>query len=302
MRFVALHYHIFKNAGSTIESLFERSFGPGLGRFESADRGGQLSSDQLLSYLEAHPELKAVSSHQLRYPKPHAPGYVFFDVCFLRDPIDRIGSMYSYFRKGVSDDDPLCRLAHENSLGAFVARLIAGYPHMVNNVQVNMLATDGAYCRPPGRHDLERALQTLHDMSFPGVVDCFDQSVMAGQYYWRPIFPEFQIAACPANVSSHHGSTLQQRLHGLRQSCERRVFRELVALNELDLELLRQARREVHRRERLVPEHELRMRQLREGQQRLGPGEDHRLPELSLAQRCVERATKVFHALRRLPD
>ena len=272
MRFIALHYHIFKNAGSTVESLLERSFGDGLGRFESADRDGQFCADALLSYLEQHPDLQAVSSHQLRYPKPAAPGYVFFDVCFLRDPIDRIRSIYSYFRKGVSEDDPLCRLAHANSMGGFIAQLIDGYPHMVNNAQVNMLATDGAYRRPPGPADLERALRTMLDMSFPGVVDCFDESVMAGQYYWRPAFPGFQIVTKPANVSAQPGSTLEQRMEEVRGACERRVFRDLLALNELDLELLRQARREVRRRVRLVPEHERRLRDLRAAQQGLDAG------------------------------
>jgi hypothetical protein len=263
MRFVILHYHIFKNAGTAIGSLLKLNFGARFSEFEGDGPDCQLSGRSLVAWLEQHPEVQAVSSHQLRYPRPESPGFVFFDLCFLRDPIDRISSIYTFFRKNPPQGDALSALAHETTLGRFVAHLVEHSPHMVNDVQVTMLATDGAYIRPPCEQDLVRATETLHGMSFPGVAECFYQSMVAGQYFWKPVFPNFDNAATPANVSRDPASTLESRLKAVRFACGKTLYKELERLNALDRELLRRARMEVARRFRLTPDHERRLAELR---------------------------------------
>jgi hypothetical protein len=263
VRFVILHYHIFKNAGTAIENLLRSNFGPHFAQFEGDGLDCQLSGPDLVAWLKQHPEIRAISSHQLRYPKPEAPGFVFFDLCFLRDPIDRIYSIYTFFRKHPAQSDSLSVLAHETTLGRFVGHLVECSPHLVNDVQVTMLATDGAYLRPPSEGDLARATETLLGMSFPGVADCFYESMVAGQYFWKPVFPEFDNAALPANVSRDPGSTLESRLRAMRSACGRTLYEELERLNSLDRELVRRALMEVARRFRLTPDHERRLAELR---------------------------------------
>ena len=273
MRFVILHYHIFKNAGTAVENLLKSNFGMHFASFEGTGQDCQLSAASLVAWLEQNPQTQAVSSHQLRYPKPEAPGFIFFDLCFLRDPIDRIHSIYTFFRKHPPQSDPLSVLAHETTLGRFVSHLVEQCPHMVNDVQVTMLATDGAYVRPPSGMDLDRATETLSAMSFPGVADCFYASMVAGQYFWKPVFPDFDNAAIPANVSRDPGSTLESRLKAVRSACGEALYEELERLNALDRELLRRARMEVARRFRLTPDCERRLAELRARVRAMG-GED----------------------------
>ncbi len=211
----------------------------------------------------------------MRYPKPEASGFVFFDLCFLRDPIERIRSTYTFFRKHPPGSDALSILAHETTLGRFVAHLVERSPHLVNNVQVTMLATNGAYLRPPSEKDLARATETLLDMSFPGVADCFYESMVAGQYFWKPVFPDFDNAATPANVSRERSSTLESRLEEVRSACGKTLYDELEKLNALDRELVRRARAEVARRFRLTPDCERRLIELR-ARVRMIAGEDLR--------------------------
>ena len=263
MRFVILHYHIFKNAGTAIENLLRTNFGARLSKFEGDRPDCQLSGRQLVDWLVRNPEVQAVSSHQLRYPRPEAPGFVFFDLCFLRDPIDRIYSMYAFLRKHPPNSDALGILAHETTLGRFVAHLVERSPHLVNDIQVTMLATDGAYRRPSSERDLAHATETLLDMSFPGVADCFYESMVAGQYFWTPVFPDFENAAMPANVSSEAGSTLESRREEVRAACGKSLYDELEKLNVLDRELVSRARAEVGRRFRLTPDGERRLVELR---------------------------------------
>jgi len=272
MRFLILHYHIFKNAGTTVENLLQKSFPHSFARFEGDGRDAQLSAAELLAFVREHPALQAISSHHLRYPRPSAPGFVFFDLLFLRDPIDRLSSIYTFFQQDALSDDPLNQLAHESDLRGFFVELLDKHPHIANNPQVNMLAGDGAYTRPPGPADLARATETMLDAALLGVVDCFHESLVAGQYFWHPAFPNLDIATVPANVTCASGSTLAGRRAEIEKACGPQLYRELAGLNEFDLELVQRARAEVARRFHLVPRHDERLQALLDEVRRLGGG------------------------------
>lgn len=265
MRCVILHYHILKNAGTAIEEVLDRNFGERLSRFDMTDRDGAVSRAELLSLLQGNPHLQAVSSHQIRYPVPEAAGFLFFDLCFLRDPIDRIRSMYDYFREKPSPGDPVSGFAESMSLGDFIARLVEpDFRYEVTDVQVSLLANGIVDGPPPGERELERATRRMMRMSFPGVVDRFDESLVAGQHFLSPVFPTLDCAQPAVNVTRGMGSTLEGRVEKLKNTCGARVFEELLRLNALDLELLRRTRAEVLRRLAMVPEQALRLRALRD--------------------------------------
>ena len=257
VRFVLLHYHFFKNAGSTIEEILEHSFFENYARLDTEDFDGAVSQADLISFLNRNPRMKAVSSHQFRYPVPRVPGYIFFDLCFLRDPMDRIRSMYDYFREKPIPGEPASDLACEQPIGGFIAGLIEHHTYRVSNVQVNMLA-NGVVNDPPPEADLARATEVMLKTSFLGVVDCFDESLVAGQYFLRPVFPNLALAQQPANVSS--GS----RMETFQKACDPDIYAELVRLNALDSELMTRARAEVHRRFSMVPDGPARLRELGE--------------------------------------
>jgi hypothetical protein len=261
VRFILLHYHFFKNAGTTIEEILAHSFYENYARLDTEDFDGAVSPEQLVSYLRRHPRMRAVSSHQFRYPVPQIPGYIFLDLCFLRDPIDRIRSMYDYFREKPVPGEPASELAREGPVGAFVAGLVEHHAYRVSNVQVNLLA-NGIVNDPPVETDLTRATEVMLKTSFLGVVDCFFESLVAGQYFIRPVFPSLALAQQPANVSGSLEDAMQARIEKFRQACDPDVFSELVRLNTLDSELVNRARTEVHRRFSMVPGGPARLREL----------------------------------------
>src|SRR5579872_811278 len=162
MRFVLLHYHILKNAGSTIEEILYFNFRDRLARIDKPDRDGHVSNADIVGHLNENPAIAAFSSHQIQYPTPREPGYLFFDLCFLREPLDRIRSIYDYFRLKPSEGDPVSDMANRGGEGEFVAHLIENYPWMVNDVQVNLLANGVINDQPQGEIDLERATARMH--------------------------------------------------------------------------------------------------------------------------------------------
>jgi len=254
MRFVLLHYHFLKNAGSTIENILDRNFGERFARVDTPERSGHFTNAALLEFLAEHPEVAAVSSHQIRHPLPEARGYLFFDLCFLRDPIDRIRSMYDYFREKPAAGDPLSELANRSELGEYITCLVERFREEVTNVQVALLAHGGVDEQPPGEREFAVALERALDTSFLGVVDRFEQSLIAGRHFLDPVFPALDCGYAPANVSGGMAGSVAARRRKLREACGRKVYRELVKLNALDCELVRRARAEVRRRLALVPE------------------------------------------------
>jgi len=119
------------------------------------------------------------------------------------------------------------------------------------------------YDHPPGELDLERATGTMLRSSLPGVVDRFEESLVAGQYFLGPVFSNLDCAAVPVNVSRRAGSSLRSRLREVRRACGARLYSQLESLNELDYKLLKRTRSEVLRRYGLVPDREARLSLLR---------------------------------------
>jgi hypothetical protein len=127
---------------------------------------------------------------------------------------------------------------------------------------VNCLANGGIYIRPPGEHDLDAATAVLAKAAAPCVVDRFNQSWIAAQYFLRPVFPGIDCRYVPHNTSSEYNTSLEERIQRVRGACGDKLYKQLLALNLLDMQLVDRVRAEVARRFNLVPDHEQRLEQL----------------------------------------
>src|SRR5260370_39020588 len=89
-RQVILHYHIFKNAGTTVEPILKNNFRARFARFDSDDYNSTVSNESLLEFLAVHSDVVAITSHHLRPPKPLDDHFVVHDILFLRHPVARL--------------------------------------------------------------------------------------------------------------------------------------------------------------------------------------------------------------------
>jgi len=293
-RRVVVHYHIFKNGGSTIEYILERAFPGRFATIHGGDPDAVLDAADLAAFLDQYPGIAAVSSHHLRYPKPVIRGTVLFDCCFLRDPLARLYSSYNHFRR--SDPvPPYSRWARTYNAREFAKRLIDEAPHLASDVQVTQLANAGAFTRPANDEDLERASAVVREMAMPGLVEMFDESLVAAEHFLRPAFPGLRMEYIAQNVGP-----VAHAPHDAREYWENLWGRELYGLlrrmNEMDLELVRRARGEIERRLRQVPRAEERLRDLRARCERLAAAAEERAAEaaaqdgIGVGKRALRRA------------
>ena len=261
-----------------MEELLYWNFRERYSRFDTEDRDYAIPNAELKTFLDANPQLQAVSSHQLYDPVPLIPGYIFFDLLFLRDPLERIRSTYDFFRGKPSPGDPISDLAQRMTLAEFIAEMIENYPWTVTDVQTNQLANGLINDPPQGAGDLDRAARRVLNTSLLGVVDRFAESVVTMQSQTRMHFPHFNRSHEPVNVSRGMSGTLEARRAKLREECGAGIFEQLMRRNQLDDELLRLARDEVARRFESVDDRE----------ERLRPGGGHKSALTSGRERLLE--------------
>ncbi len=256
-RFVVVHYHFFKNAGSTIDSILEREFGGEFATLHGLTADTELDNDELSVFLSTHRDIKALSSHHLRYPLPNIKHVVIFDLCFILHPLDRLQSMYSYLRKA-NTGGALCQMARGCSASEFLRNLVDESPHLVSNVQVLQLARSGRFTRPAGEEDVSCAIEAVRKMAVPGAVDLFDASLVAAEYFLRPAFPQIRLHYTRQNVTVARPESAH-RERRCRELWGSAVYDDLFALNQFDLQLHAATVDEVHRRLAVVPQAQERM-------------------------------------------
>jgi hypothetical protein len=259
-RHVIVHFHMFKNGGSTIETVLQREFRGRFATAHGAHASSALDDQDIAAFLAAHPTVAAFSSHHLRYPLPSIRHTVLFDCCFLRHPLDRLQSIYTYLRAEPGRDEPIWVLAQSLGPREFMMRLIDESPHFVGNAQTLLMATGGAFTRPLDETDLLRAKEVLRRMALPGLVEMFDESLVAAEHFLRPAFPKMRLHYIPQNVTRPAGRNFEE----LRSIWGADVYEELARLNRLDLELCVYAKEEIQRRFLLVPNPEERLMDFRE--------------------------------------
>jgi len=203
---------------------------------------------------------------------------VVFDCCFLRHPLDRLDSVYHYLRTIAPLDSASVR-ARQMNAREFLRHLANHSPHMVSEVQVTQLACAGAFTRPANVEDLERASAILGDMAIPGLVEMFDESLAAAEYFLQPAFPGVRLECTAKNVSRPGGPVVsaspRDREQRLVDAWGGDLYEDLRRLNQLDLELFRRAQNEIQRRIALVPRSKWRLAEFRARCSRLQGGSAH---------------------------
>lgn len=227
-----VHYHIFKNAGTSVDMMLQRNFGDRWAEAEFPDAPpGSFSNAPLVeAFLSQRPELLAFSSHTAHLPAPKLDRQVF-PVVFLRHPLDRLKSAYVFERLQGADTHG-ARLAKTCDFEGYVRALLTTPPvRQARNFQTERLAS----AEPPQQGtERERALRVLESLPFVGLVEAYDRSLARLGDWLAPHFPDFQTVSLHENQTAGQEGDLEQRLAAIKESLPPALFDDLVESNSDD--------------------------------------------------------------------
>lgn len=238
-RQVLVHYHLFKNGGSTVDAVLRRHFGKGWAGVEGERPWSVLAASALAGLLDADPGIKAISSHQARMPPPTVPGVVFHSLFFLRHPIDRAGSVYAFERRQ-SSDAPGARAARTMDFAEYIDwRLHEGDGGVICNFQaVHLGWPEGeAGTRTTADDALVNAVALVRQAPFFGLVEKFDASLARMKAWLAPHFGDIDVRQDAVNRSEGRAASLDERLAAIRRELGPRRYQALLDANRLDLAL-----------------------------------------------------------------
>ncbi|MEM9966711.1 MAG: hypothetical protein AAF755_01280 [Pseudomonadota bacterium] len=234
MRRVILHLHLFKNAGTSLDSLLQENF-PGRWVTREFSMGNGENTDDVQSWILDTPKAIAFSSHTIIGPLPSIPGIQIVPVLFLRDPLERIVSAY-HFERAQDADTYGARLAKRHDLAGYVqARLARPGDRQCRNFQTSRLASM-IHGNAPERPRALRACDLIRRQGVLGLVHQFDRAITELCDQIAPIHPGFNKREIRANSSSRSGCKVMA--HALQET--------LKVANEDDHALLDYAQRQLN--------------------------------------------------------
>lgn len=233
-RNVIVHYHIFKNAGSSIDELLKRNFGDKWLSHDNNDAGAVITTSDLTRLIDEHAFCNAFSSHQIIPPIPEIRGTIY-PIVFVRDPIDRLKSAFLFeWKKQLGLDHPKGTL-REYVESKFVLRRRSAIEEF-QTIRLSNIDPDGLV-RSDSLEDCElydRAFNFIKSLEFVGVVDQFDASCQLLKKYLEPAFPDFAIQNVQANVLQDITVDIASKRELVREELGADLFENVLERNKLD--------------------------------------------------------------------
>ena len=233
-----LHFHIFKNGGSTLDWILRRNFGDAFREVHGPDAQSTLVEEDIELILKEDPSAIVFSSHHFRFPIDRLSHV--FPIVLLRHPLDRVASIFEQERRA-GLVDPYAGLAD------WVQRCLEERPYVLCDTQTSFLARGGVYYEPPNEIDLSTARTRIEAFDFIGVVDEYDASMVSLEHQLRLWWPHFDARYFPQNRSDRDPS-LGARLAILENLLGDELFGRLERNNVYDARLVEYARSKLHQR------------------------------------------------------
>jgi len=242
MREVIVHYHLFKNAGTSVDYFLQQTFGDGWIQIDSADPRGRIMPEELRAILEGDPGIQAISSHQAILPPPELSGARVAPILLLRHPLDRARSVY-WFERKQQTGSPGREFAASHSFADYIRwRLDQSSNGVIHNFQTMFLLQRPGRLQPRvDETTFGEAEDALWRLEFFGIVESFQETM---SHFCRKFPGNLQgnnITNTHKNQNRDSGETLQERLARMKQNIGKELYYELEERNRFDFKLYRKA-------------------------------------------------------------
>jgi hypothetical protein len=183
-RLIILHYHIFKNAGTSFDAALSKAFGDERSFISHWDNEAMIKGGQpyLEEFLARHERLKAIASHEFCFKARDSFRFKYIPVTFIRCPILRALSVYKFERAQTDVKTHGSIKAKEvNSFEEFVGWYLNESPSKtITNFQIRRCALDFG-CEQTdaifSEDYLENAKKNLKNYFNFGIVESYTHSL-----------------------------------------------------------------------------------------------------------------------------
>lgn len=246
-RNVLVHYHIFKNAGTTFERVLDENFGDKHLAFDGPFSFSHVNQDQLATVIDHHPSHVAFSSHQIHLPVPSSLNFRAIPIVFVRHPLLRIRSVYLFSQRNTAGENPVDTREALAGLEEWVATMLAGDKNRLHLSNLQTGALSRAYNLAPQRKgeegrvcfDLQAAINNLLSVPCLGRTEHFDRDVAS--FSETLLHFGMTLSHQPGkaeNVSSpDYDQPAEQQLKAMQNSLTAETWEKLLWMNHQDLAL-----------------------------------------------------------------
>jgi hypothetical protein len=230
-RKIIMHYHLFKNAGTSVDAVLKRNYGERWVSREFAAANLERNKADMMQWIFQTPAAVAFSSHTSLAVVRRIEDVELFPVVFIRHPLERIRSAYLFERQQAVDTTG-ARLARQMDFAGYVrARLDQPGDHAIGDFQARRLAS---WPNATNRLALlNAAMAAAESLPFIGLVDRFDDSMDRLRDWLLPDFPEFKVFSVRRNVS-RPDTSLEDAIEDIRMQLGPALFGRLVEENRVD--------------------------------------------------------------------
>ena len=233
-RNIIIHYHIFKNAGTSLDLTLKNNFGDSFVEKESAHADSPWLPAEIEKFLSDNSTISVLSSHTAQLPIPNLSNSAFYPIIFIRHPIDRVISIF-HFEKNQLIDTEGSVMARRMNIGEFIEwRLSRPEDRAIRNFQALRLASA---VQDETLDEANRAMGAFKSLPFIGLVDQYNQSLTKLENWLRPAFPSIKLEPYRENATENGINSIDERLKALKHQIGLDLFSKLLNENESDLEI-----------------------------------------------------------------
>lgn len=297
-RNVIVHAHIFKNAGSSFDDSLLHHFKDA---FVDHREDHLIMHDKNFfeKYLCSNITVAAFSSHSVYHTPKNFDNTRIFTVYFLRHPIERIRSVFSFEKKQPETDSLGAKMAKQLDFIDYVAwRMQKNVPITIRNLQTVFLAGIGPQAINM-EHKYELALQKINASNLIGIVDRYDESMVVFEDYLKEFFPGIDLSYIRRNVTDVTQLSVEEKSSKLLLEFGEQLAAEVLANNEYDLELYTKANEKLSERIKNIDEFEQKLSDfqmrcfIKKLQELINLGEYDEVKQLTYKE--IERGTQEIH-------
>jgi len=232
-RTIIFHFHLFKNAGTSLDALLKENF-PNQWVTNEFVADPAMNQSQIIDWIKLSPLAVCFSSHTAKLPPPTIDGIRTLPIIFMRHPIDRIASVY-LFEKRQGGDGKWPTIARNTSFKGYLEqRLSFSADRQCINFHVERLSK--MFPNKTGS-EFERASRALETLPFVGIVEDYERSIERLTQWLKPYFPDFKPNVHQKNVTRQPELTLEEKLKKIKEELGDEMYQLIEDKNNEDLML-----------------------------------------------------------------